>query len=102
MSTTNMQAPDPVDIYKAGVKNLSDFAAMWFLTLRGEKGAGYSDLAEGLGITYNAASSILARLQCLRWVVSVADMDKPGHPVIWKIFKKQYRLMTDHMKEVKA
>lgn len=93
-----MQAPNPILIYRAGVKNLLDFAILWHVALCGLTGARLCDLVRETGANENTVRGSLARQAGMKLLVAIPNRDLPGSPICWVCSRIGYRLMTGHLK----
>lgn len=94
-----MRPPSPILVYKAGIKNALDFAALWHIALCGLTGSCLPDLLTAIGANENTMRGSLTRLESLKLVVNCPNRDLPGHPIAWVCSRLGYRLMTGHMQD---
>jgi hypothetical protein len=93
-----MRAPDPILIYKAGIKNTLDFAILWHAAHCGATGCTMPDFKEAVRpANENTVRGSLARLEDSKLLVSAHNRDLQGHPLTWTISRIGYRLMTGHL-----
>lgn len=94
-----MHPPNPIFIYKAGIKNTLDFAVLWHLALCGLTGSSLPDLREAIHANENTLRGSLTRLETLKLVVPCPNRDLVGHPLRWVCARIGYRLMTGHLQD---
>ncbi len=92
-----MQPPNPIFIYRAGIKNLLDFSILWHIALCGLTGSCLPDLRAAINANDNTTRGSLARLESLKLIVAAPNRDLPGHPIAWTCSRLGYRLMTGHL-----
>ena len=92
-----MNPPNPILVYRAGIKNTLDFAILWHLANVGLTGSTFPQLMEALGAADPTLRGGLARLETLKMVVAAPNRDRPGHPLTWVSSRISYRLMTGHL-----
>ena len=92
-----MQRPDPIFVYRSGVKNTLDFALLWHLALCGLTGSTISGMVDALGVSDGTVRTGLYRLESAKLVVGANNRDKPGHPLMFVCSRLGYRLMTGHL-----
>jgi len=87
-------------VYKAGIKNMLDFAILWHAAQCGVTGCTLPQFKEALHpCNENTLRGSLARLEDLKLVFSDHNRDLPGHPLTWVISRIAYQLMTGHMEK---
>lgn len=94
-----MQPPNPIFIYRSGIKNLLDFSILWHLALCGLTGCRLPDLRAATNANDNTTRGSLDRLENLKLIVAVPSRDLPGQPIAWICSRLGYRLMTGHLQD---
>ena len=92
-----MQRPDPVFIYRSGIKNVLDFAILWHLAMVGLTGSNLPDLMAALDAPDPTLRRALERLESMKLVVASPNRDLPGHPLTWVCSRMGNRIVTGHL-----